>query len=282
MVVNRRSTRADAVKAEVEAGVVRVWGERRLADEETAVWDFGPLRLWCRRHLDELWVTHQHVEAQVGGAADCSPPETRDWRRWALKSNAQSVRLLPIFPDRPLVVKPEYAFNVVMGARVKIYVGIPVWVRVQVDGRRPVVLHDVPTVVLSKTWFGSFTDGELCYWLTTAAPRSVQREPERPYRAICPVRITNRADGDLRVEKLAMRLRRSSIFWDQGQLWSDEMQIDYQGGKLASRIRVTGKPPEEAPEAERLTPPLETEGRGFVARTFASFWEATGRNGAQW
>jgi hypothetical protein len=45
--------------------------------------------------------------------------------------------------------------------------------------------------------------------------------------------------------------------------------VRYQGEDAGSRIDMSGRPPEEAPDAELLADPEEPLTRGFTARTFA-------------
>ena len=79
-----------------------------------------------------------------------------------------------------------------------IYIGVPIWVQL-VSGN--IIIFDGPAYKLSKTWFGDFLHGEMCYWVSTEA--NVVPDPLMDDRlhCICPVEIINRHDGNLQVEK---------------------------------------------------------------------------------
>ncbi len=124
-------------------------------------------------------------------------------------------------------------------------------------------------ITLSDTWFGTLTDGELCYWLPTQARRSVTPEIFEPYLAICPLQLENRSHGDLDVIKIALRVSHLSIFQDEGRLWADGTRVRYRGDEEGSDIDMQRRAPDEAPGAELVMPPRTPVSRGLRTRTFA-------------
>ena len=60
-----------------------------------------------------------------------------------------------------MVVRPEMPFTILPGDRVQFFVRIPLWVRLVAAGHGESVWCDVPTRILSKTWFGAPEAGEL-------------------------------------------------------------------------------------------------------------------------
>jgi hypothetical protein len=219
------------------------------------------------------------VRADSDEAATEAPnalPENITWSRWALESACQEIRLVPLFPDRPVVVKPESAFRVTTGAQARIYVRVPLWVRIEPAIPESMPLVEIPTIVLSNTWFGTFTNGELCYWISSGARMQIEPDPSRPFLAICPIQIINRADEELYVEKLCLRVGKLSLFNQGGQLWADETRIIHKGGDEASRIEISGRAPREAGEAELVSPPREADKNGFAARTFTTLKDLPG------
>lgn len=248
----------------------------KVSTEPACVWAAGPLRVWCKSSGDELWVGFFHLEGDEKHAVSDHPPEEIEWSRWAVGRPQQEVRIIPLFPDRPVVVKPENPFRVAKGARAKIYVRVPLWLRLELTTREALSLIEIPTVVLSNTWFGTYTEGELCYWISSGARRQIEPDPTRSYLAICPIQISNRSDGELQVEKLCLRVGGLSLFSYKGQLWSDETVVAYRGGVEPSQVEATGRPPAEAPEAELVTRPRNPVRKRLSVRTFASFRELPG------
>ncbi|MCB0296406.1 MAG: hypothetical protein KDG51_14490, partial [Calditrichaeota bacterium] len=84
------------------------WGDQFIGEKDTYLWHCGPLQLYYKVIYDELWLAYHH--------SDSEPPEqpadetTLKWQRWSLKKAAASIKILPTFPDLPVIIKPETAF----------------------------------------------------------------------------------------------------------------------------------------------------------------------------
>lgn len=281
------------------------WGHHDLeVDGERSV-RLGPLELRMKRTDQEIWLTQRRVEGEPGasgpektdaagtnrtktigeptderrapeagaGLAEGDEPE---WSRWAVPEDTTGVRLEPVFPDRALVVEPEQTFHLVRGARVRVYVRVPLWVSVGLPSPSGVGLTEIPTHILSDTWFGDFTEGELAYALPTSARRRVTPDVFAPHLAICPLSLGNDGVDQLEVEKLCLRVAHLSLFSRGPALWSDETRVRYQGEDEQSRIHISGDVPREAPDAVRVRPPRIPLARGFRARTFARLADLSG------
>jgi hypothetical protein len=257
------------------------WGDHALtADGDTERVTVGPLTLWFRRVKNELWVTHHRADngrstpsatgLQRPSPAPAAPSPTAEWSRWAFREPPETVRLQPVLPDRILVVKPEVSFVLLRRARARIYARVPAWVSIRGVDRSGEVhqLTEIPSVVLSDTWWGDFVDGELAYWLTTKARRALAPELFEPHMIIATIQLNNVSSDDLPVEKLALRVEHLSIFETEGNLWAEEVKVDYRGEHEGSDIRMDDNPPDEVRDAREITP-ARTQGRGFRARTFS-------------
>lgn len=276
------------------------WGEHP-APPETTPFTLGPLTLWASVQQNDLWVTFRQTdptaqdktaraEAAETEAAETeasreeetaqpSPPvltEDADWKRWALTGEKVRIRFTPEFPDRSVIVKPEYPFNLSPQAEARIYVHCPVWCKVEMVGERTTLITEIPTVVLSNTWFGTFTSGELCYWLSSKARRGMEGVEPTPHLVACPVHIRNRSQEELPIEKICLRVRTLSIYRDHERMWADESTVTYRGGAEFSRIEVAGVPPREAAQASLLSPPRDPGTRSLIGKTFSTIKDIGG------
>lgn len=251
-----------------------LWGEREIPIDEIQSFRIGPLNIWFTRDAHELRIAYNHIEDDQ--QISSKMPEDLDWQRWAFKQKTPKLIFRPVFPDRPVVVKPEAAFRVAEDASVRIYVRIPVWVRILLAGRQEPVLQDIPTVTLSNTWFGGMTEGSLCYWLSSGARRSIEPDPARNYLAVCPIQIIDKSPEDLDVQKICLHVENLSLFMNQESLWADETRIDFKGASEASRVEISGKPPVEAKDGELFSSPRKSNKKGFSAMTFSSLKELPG------
>ena len=261
-------------------GPRNLWGERPApASGETQRLGIGPLTLWIKGVENEMWLAH--VWTAEGEAPPSEPPDEGEWSRWATHDHAHHLRILPVLPDRPLVVKPEHPFTLLRKAAARIYMRVPAWVRVEVvedGGGRGSVLTEIPTLRLSDTWWGDFQEGEMAYWLSTLGRRELTPDLFQPHLVMSAVQLDNLSDDDLRVEKLVLRVEHLSIFEKDGWLWAEEVRVDYHGEHEVSEIHMDDEPPHEAAGARELTP-ARAQKRSFRTRTFARLKALSGWGG---
>lgn len=259
------------------------WGRHDLGDGEERELRLGPLDLRLRRVGEEIWLSRHWTDAHAGGrfgGRRHEAPGDVEWSRWAVPEGTDGVRLDPVFPDRALVVEPEQPFHLVRGARIRVYVRVPLWVAVGLPVPSGITLVEVPTVILSDTWFGDLSEGELSYALPTSARRELRPDLFAPHLAVCPLRLGNDAVNQLEVKKLCLRVSHLSLFSRGPELWSDETRVRYRGEDEESELRITGSAPPDAPDAERIVTPRVPLQRGFTARTFSRLAEFSGLGGS--
>ncbi len=246
------------------------WGDRPLpASGETQRVDAGPLTLWFTAVENEVWVAYERAAGGPVPPRD-GPPDSLDWSRWALSDTPHRLRLLPVLPDRLVVVKLEHPFTLLRRARARVYTRVPAWVRVEtIEGGqgKATTLAEIPTEVLSDTWWGDFLTGELGYWLTIKARREITPEFFQPHMVMGTLELVNRSDDALRVDKLAWRVEHLSTYEKDGHLWAEETTVHYLGEAEGSDVRMEDKPPQEAAGAREISA-ARTQTKGFSARTF--------------
>jgi hypothetical protein len=236
------------------------WGAHDLRGADGLDLEIGPLKLRLEERAGEVWLARSDSQ----GAAPAKGT------RWATTDDWDGrVALTPAFPDRPVVVEPEGAFWLVRGARARIYVRVPLWVHLEALGQERTSLVSVPTVTGSDTWWGTYEEGELCYWFATSARRSVEDSLFQEHLAMCPVQLENRSADSLPIERIALRVGYLSLYSQNGRIWADETTVRYQGEAEGTQLDVTGQPPPEAPGADLLVPARLKTTRGLRALTFS-------------
>jgi len=264
------------------------WGRHPLPDDGPLALELGPLVVWARRREGEVRLAHAPGDWTRAGrhrpGGPTAGPEDRDWVRWPVPEATSELGLAPVFPPRTLVIEPEVSFRLLPRGRARIFVRVPLWARFTVHGDEhggeDRTLTEVPSVTLSDTWWGSTTEGELCYWLATTARRRVEPDVFEPHAAVCPLELANRSDDELPVERIALRVAHLSLFSEEGRLWADVTRVRYRGADEGSAIEVSGEPPREAPDARRVSGPREAPpARGFHGLTFARLKSLSGLAG---
>jgi len=252
------------------------WGEHDLDNTGAGAYNIGPLYLRCRVKGDELWLA-QYYKPEKLSSDDPKVKEALSddskikWSRWAATETPKKIRFTPVFPEKPVLVKPDYPFRLVSAAKARVYVRVPLRVRVEILTNDYNTLTEIPIIVCSLTWFGAFTGGELCYWITSSARRKAEPDPKRPYMALCPVFMKNNSAEELFFEKLCLRVEALSIYSYEDQLWGNETVVSYKGSENISDIEILkGAPKEISKSAALLSDPLNPGPRGFTSRTFTS------------
>lgn len=248
------------------------WGPHRLPPGgDLRAIEVGPSVLWARSRAGEIWLAHQPGDwLRTEQPAREPAPGEEGWTRWPVQGPAEEVGLSPVFPARPIVVKPELTFRLLPRATARIFVSVPLWARVAVAGAEAEEqrLTELPTVTLSDTWWGEFTDGELSYWLSTTARREVRPAPFPSHLAVCPLDLSNRSDDELEVDRVALRVQHLSVYRGEAGFWGEVTRVRYRGAEEGSEVEVTGRAPREAGETTRVEEPRVPISRSFTARTF--------------
>lgn len=220
-------------------------------------------------------VTRRPAEWQIETirAADAAADTPAEPRRYLCEKTGERIWLIPRLADRPVVMRPLTPLTVAPGAQAEIYVSSPVLVQVAVGPER-VVLEESFAQQPSDTWFGQSTiAGELCYASRTRARLRPDELPPTNDRAMTAVRITNRGDDPLRIERLALRAPNLDLFaTGGGTLWTEDIALDRAGGDHLTRLTRVDGPPRHARNAELLGAAREPTERNIFVRAFGEMF----------
>jgi len=250
------------------------WKPLSLEPGSWRLWEAGTLQLWAKRAPEHEWriATARSREEQqiISCGEDPAPAPDAAWKRWAFKEEDATIHMLPAMPDNPVVVRPDSPVRIPKGNEVTFFVSIPFFLQAHVGPSRDLLIYEEPTVVLSKTWFGEPTLGELCYALRSGASRDLNGIKPGQHRAICPVIVRNRSDEELHFQKICIRAMHVNIYQGQNRLWTEEIEVSYLGKNNFSEIAF-GK---EAPAYEKthgiVGPAREVLARNFIRKSFNS------------
>jgi len=185
---------------------------------------FGPLSVQLTRGESD-W----RVEFRRNGAVSTSglkPTPSGDTLRFTAGETERALAVSPLLLDRSVVARPAVPVYVLPGETVRLFVATPLALRLETaDGRKR--LTETPTVRLSDTWFGPSTrEGELCYASMTGAHTTAANIPGSWVRAITAVRVTNRGNANVRIERVKIPCAFLSVFRDEGShLWTEELRL---------------------------------------------------------
>ena len=251
-----------------------IWGNHSLADGQIKKVSTGDLHLWLKYQNEEVWIAAAY-ESELSDNKDSEgPPADVEWGRWAINAKGNELQLTPVFSDLPLIIRSEYELKVSPGTKIQIFSRIPVWVRIS-PAKSETVLIELPTVKLSRTWFGTPVEGELCYHATTKARRDLSHVDKKPFVVSCPILIHNKSNEILNFEQFCFRVERLSMYEYEDDFWADETQIIYHGADMNSDVIMTGKLPQGIDKKKLISKPRKQIQKSLATRTFKRIFEDT-------
>lgn len=255
----------------------KLWQAKQLRRDTWYHTRIGPLDLWVKRFPGDWYVAHQRETdrsrvkpqpAPLHQAQTLTRVNSITWNRWVAGEQSNSIRLVPAMPDHSLVIRPRYPLNVPRGQEVLFFVNIPVWVRLLVGLPDEVQLCELPTVVLSKTWFGDPVTGELCYSLKTKAPRRLEMVENHAYMAVCPVLVRNQAATDLDFQRICIRVEHLNVYRGETRLWTNQVEVLFHGEDQTSQIITRRRAPEFDEAAEMVCEAREPAQPSLLKKSF--------------
>lgn len=238
------------------------WSPVTLTRAAVHRWRIGPLDITVQR-TDHEW----HLSTSRRSMDTRNGPET-EMHRGVAQPQDNTIRCGALLPDRPLVIRPDAPLGIHPGREATFYVGIPVWVRVRAGVQLQDILCDLPTAILSRSWFGTPIEGEACYSVRSSAKRDPAEISSDPHIAACTITIRNGSPAPLHVERLCIRSQDLPVFGGKDRLWTVPARVTYRGEGEWSRIVYGTRPPDIAGRTHRLGEPRQKPARGIVAKTF--------------
>lgn len=248
-----------------------LWKRHPVGEGETLTCRLGPLTVWVYRGRKDWYVAHANGSGDVDACSLQVSSGAKDpgleWKRWILDEKAGGIRLHPVMPDRPIIVRPEMPMSLMPKQSVEFLIELPVWLALTFD-RMDRAAVELPTVTLSNSWFGPLTHGELCYALKTTAKMYVEELSAGVHRAVFPLNLRNLSADPLDFQRLCIRPQHLNLFQGRTRLWTARGRISYRGSENWSRmVYAAGAPPmDEA--VKKVGSARETVRRGAIMLTF--------------
>jgi hypothetical protein len=243
--------------------------------------DFSTLTVWLKRSGDDWYVASTKNDRETPASAirevkGGKIPKDLAFSRWVAGNDRSSAQFIPAMPDRSIVVRPATALKVPAGRDALFFTSIPVWIRVTAGSPEGITLCELPSAVLSNTWFGEPTAGELCYALRTRAVRSLEEIETRAYTAVCPITIRNRASRELNFERLCVRVEHLNVYRSADRLWTNELEVQFQGEEQSSQVTIGREAPELAGQPVKVCDARKQPDKTLLAQSFSVLRSLTG------
>jgi len=258
-----------------------LWDSSTVKSETLYRASFSTLTVWLKRSREDWYLASQRPGKETNPAPlsevkGRKPRQDLNFSRWVVGPDVSTVQFVPAMPDRSIVVRPAVPLKVPAGKDALFFLSIPVWVRVLAQPPKGITLCELPTLILSNTWFGEPTSGELCYALRTRAMRSLEEIENRPYTAICPVSIRNRAPKELDFERLCVRVEHLNVYRGRQRLWTNELEVRFQGDEHSSQVTIGKGAPKFAENLIKVCEAREPVENALLKQSFSFLRSLTG------
>jgi hypothetical protein len=260
---------------------VPIWDPRRLEVGGCYEAKLGLLRIWLKHTYQDWFVAGEQGpfvsrKELLNTYVRSVKHEPASWRRWIFEAGTDTVTLSPRTPDRGVVVQPDMPLVIPPAQRALFFVTIPMWISVTVGEGVRFPLCEIPTTTLSHTWFGDFASGELCYSLRSRAKRKVEHAEHAVHSAVCPVQVTNASAAPLEFLHLCIHSEFLGVYQVPGRLWTNRVDVLYQGTDQESQVTVSDGAPDVEGEATLLSPARKAAERSLMRRSFHLLRSLTG------
>lgn len=225
-----------------------IWEPITIEKNRPYFWQIGTFKLWIKKIDDELLLSYeQSSEGEESQTLITAEPqedtENLAWNRFVIKDESNVLQLVPALPERAVVVNSESPVKILPGNGALFFISIPIWVQVYAGEKKKTLISEIPTIVLSNTWFGDPMNGELCFSLSTRARRSIVDTHVPPSRAVCPVWIKNGSQTQLDLQKLCVHVEHLKTYKGKKQLWTNEVYVTFTGEDQLSQVTFSRKTP---------------------------------------
>lgn len=256
------------------AGARPWWQATSVSEGQSFRLTLGPLDLAVGRS-GPTWLIRierqpeEDTETRLKSRVAAGLPEPYD-ERFVQADAAASIRLEPRLADRSIVIRPRQPIHLLPHEELTLYLSTPVNLRI-LAGDPPVLLREIPSVILSDTWFGPSTqEGELCYAGRTHARHRVEELPRRPHRAITPLLIRNRSETVLPLEKVSLPVPMLSLYGAaDASLWTQTVTLVRAGATDLAKVSIDPKAPDLGMPIEKLAEPRSDHSRSGLVRAFS-------------
>lgn len=256
-----------------------VFSSRRIEPDGSGSWEICNCLIHLRRVGHDWLVGHERQPFGSNQLAylgtDHVPESAINWKRWSFHQEDENVSLRPVLPDRPLVVRPQNPLTLAPRSEVLFFVSIPMWIQVTL-GKECLVIDTIPTVILSNTWFGLPTEGELCYALKSGASRTLGQSNPSPARMICPLLLRNQATDPFSVNKLSLPTNFFGVYKGETRFWTNEIVLTYQGHNRFGSVQPINQEPHYEKITHTLSAPRILHKESLVRRTFGGLMSGFG------
>jgi hypothetical protein len=256
---------------------LNVWTEQLTIEPEQIVkLNIGALELYLEPLKNEWQVRHGYAnddETSREKPIQLSRLKQRpnidlELMRFIHSHQESKLRFIPRMANRSIVAKPYQPIYLPANQTVTIYISTPIWLAVKIGDQKDSLL-ELPSFRLSDTWFGPKPHiGELCYSSHFSGRVDLASLPRRESRIITPVKVSNQASDNLKIEKISIPCEFLEIYQnEQGELWTQELSLSRQQNKKSTKLIVDKVKHSALDQATKISEARKQDVSGLLSKT---------------
>lgn len=246
------------------------WKDYQINDAQTRYWKIGHTGFWIK-NVDKGWEhcsksIHDH-DTPVSGI-NGQKPDDLEWSTYYVR-NSTTIRVRPVLPEKPVVLKPPCSYKILPGQQTIIFVKIPVWIRIyDLKKDKETLMVEIPSQSLSNTWMGDTDDGELSYMLPGTFFDKPDHESTDYSEAFCMLTVNNSSDKLLDFERLSIRVEHLDIYLAEHFLVTGDLEVNYRGAEQITHLNFSGKTPKAYGKVKKISDARIPNATSLVKRSF--------------
>lgn len=241
----------------------------------------GPLELWLKRaHNDWYIASKQEADFDAHRPLGCVEsdecPQDLVWTRWVFSDDLHKLSVLPVMPDKPMIIKPVIQTKIPAGNTATIYINIPVWMRLSLTEKKDVSICDMPIHTLARSWYGNTVSGVSCYTRKSNIRKKRDDLNVSWGTALCSVQIENRSQQDLDLVRFRLNVENLSVFISDEQLCTNHVDVLFHGDTHESKAVISQAPSDTSKQYSLISGPRVQPVKNLIQTGFLMVKSFTG------
>jgi hypothetical protein len=254
----------------MDLSLENLWTTYSFKETEVKLWQLHNISLWVKRGRG-YWKTGCHTSdgnERPSQVTQESAPEDLEWEKHYVHNDGV-LRLVPLLPDKPVVIRPESIIKILPHEKVQFFLPLPIIVGIQTERvDESVTLREIPFQKMPFTWFGETDTGELCYSFATPLNSNFSELEFDLGHAVCVLKINNDSPSSLDFHRLCIRAEHLRLYQGPKSLWTNEVIVHFKGPEQWSQVDFADSVPYYEKVNEGHYGPRRPVGRNFVKKSF--------------
>jgi hypothetical protein len=177
--------------------------------------------------------------------------------------------IVPGLPELPVVIKPVNGLSILPGQVFHTFIEVPLVFQLHCGTlKSKLLLQEISSQELSRSWFGDPDNGEIAYYLESAMATSVDSLSKDYFCIHCPVTINNKTNQILSLERMILRVPYLTIYKSHERLYTNRTKIIYRGQDQISQINILKTPPDVHEQLTVASLPRMAMDSGVLHKSF--------------